>query len=81
MLTELKPDQVGVNRYFCLALRNRKSERVLMSGKSPTHSAYSADTRLSRYLGSGRITGKPEADSTSCLPTNRTQPRDPLLKP
>jgi hypothetical protein len=28
--------------------------------KSSTHSPNSADTRLSRFLGSGRMTGKPE---------------------
>src|ERR1700733_10792589 len=32
---------------------------VSMSGKSPTHSPNRADTRLSRFLGSGRITGNP----------------------
>jgi hypothetical protein len=35
-----------------------------MSDKSPNHSPNSADTRLSRFLGSGRITGKP--DVTAC---------------
>jgi hypothetical protein len=33
--------------------------RFSTSGKSPTHSPNRADTRLSRFLGAGRITGKP----------------------
>jgi len=33
---------------------------VSIGGKSPTHSPDSADTRLSRFLGSGRITGYTE---------------------
>src|SRR2546427_9205884 len=34
-----------------------------IDAKSPTHSPNSADTRISRFLGSGRITGKPEVES------------------
>jgi hypothetical protein len=44
-----------------------KSAVLLMSAhdKSPYHSPNGADTRLSRFLGSGRITGKPHL-TTSC---------------
>jgi hypothetical protein len=36
-------------------------KQVSVSVKSPTHSPNSGDARLSRFLGSGRMTGKPEA--------------------
>src|ERR1700682_2684782 len=48
--------------------------------KSPTHSPNGADTRLSRFLGSGRITGNPHLTRrwpfervTEGLPTNKTR--------
>src|ERR1700736_2195949 len=34
-------------------------KQVSVSAKSPTHSPHSGDARLSRFLGSGRMTGNP----------------------
>ena len=45
--------------------RNLSFELRSMSSKSPSRSPNSADTRLSKFLGSGRITGKPHL-TTSC---------------
>jgi hypothetical protein len=61
---------------------------VLVFLKSPTHSPNSADTRLSRFLGSGRITGKPHLTRrwpsgrvTEGLPTIRKQPLQDAVLP